>query len=141
MKVCTVCKELKDFNEYHNSSVTKDGKGYRCKICDNNARKSYRENNKERFAVSARKKYLKHRYNLSVEDYTVMLEKQNNSCAICNVTSNKITNNDCNFAVDHCHETGKIRGLLCNQCNRALGMFLDRVDILEKATAYLKSYK
>ena len=141
MKTCAVCKEIKPFDSYYNSKTAKDGKGYRCKSCDDLARRKWRENNLESSKKSSRRNQLWSTYRMTLDEYDVLFKKQDYKCAICVTKENKVSHNDCNFSVDYCHETGKIRGLLCNQCNRALGMFQDSVDILETATTYLKSYK
>lgn len=78
------------------------------------------------------------RYNLSTKEYNVMLKNQNEQCAICG-TDKPIKGGFQNyFHVDHCHKTGKNRGLLCNNCNRGLGMLGDTVEAIEKALDYLK---
>ena len=70
-------------------------------------------------------------------DYDSMLESQNGVCKICN--SSETGRGDQWFVVDHCHKTNKIRGLLCNTCNRALGLFKDDISYLEQAIHYLKN--
>lgn len=89
-------------------------------------------------------KYLRHRnsirncnlvkrYGITFEQYQQMLIFQNHKCAICDAPNDdKYT-----FAVDHCHITGKVRGLLCSHCNTALGQLKDSVDIAIKAASYL----
>lgn len=140
MKKCTVCKEELPFESYHKSKLTKDGFGYRCIPCDRKARHKYREENTERFAEVNRRKQLKHRYNISLEEYEVIRVSQGCVCAICGSSSNGVSGKqrDWNWSVDHCHSTGKVRGLLCNSCNRGLGLLGDTVEQLEKALAYLK---
>jgi len=142
MKTCTVCKQELPYSEYHKSSVTKDGYGYRCKECDKKARAKYKEENRERFAEVSRRKQLKFKYGITLEEYNEILQKQNNACAICGTTENNVTgkNRGWNFAVDHDHETGEVRGLLCNQCNRGLGMLGDTVESLKKAIQYLETH-
>lgn len=78
---------------------------------------------------------LKLKFNITIKDYNKLLLKQNNKCAICLIDSNKLNKK---LAVDHCHKTNKIRGLLCMLCNRALGSFKDDINILENAKEYLK---
>ena len=136
-KTCTVCKQTLGYEHFHNSKVTKDGKGYRCRKCDTEARTQYRLNNLVRYKTISRNKQLKFKYGLSIEEYNVLLENQNHSCAICkcNVTSKRVKGS---FAVDHNHTTGKIRGLLCNQCNRAIGMLNDSPELLQTALTYLQ---
>ena len=75
------------------------------------------------------------KYGLSVEQYMKLLEIQDNTCAICDQT--------CSYkfrlSVDHCHTTGKVRGLLCGNCNTGLGKFKDNDIILTKAINYLRN--
>ena len=142
MKTCTVCKQELDYSHYHNSKVTKDGYGYRCKECDKNARHKYREANRGRFAEVSRRKQLKFKYGISLEDYYEMCETQDDSCAICKTKENYVVGKPRrqNWSVDHCHHTGKIRGLLCNKCNGALGLLQDNVELLKKAVKYLEKH-
>lgn len=78
--------------------------------------------------------HYKRMYGISLEDYNKMLKNQNEVCAICS----KVCITGRALAVDHCHKTGKIRGLLCAHCNTALGRFNDDPVMLEKAIKYLK---
>lgn len=78
-------------------------------------------------------------YKISLEEYEKMLDQQNNSCKICNVHIDTLqSKRKKNFCVDHCHNTGKIRGLLCDSCNKAIGFFNDDISLLERAILYLK---
>lgn len=76
----------------------------------------------------------KHKYNLEPEQKTALIESQNNSCAICSYEFGQKVGD---MKVDHDHATGKVRGLLCDLCNRGLGMFKDSQDNLNKAISYL----
>jgi hypothetical protein len=142
MKVCTVCKQNLDYSHYHNSKVTKDRYGYRCKGCDKAARAKYREENTERFAEASRRKSLKWKYGITLEEYGGLLGAQGGCCAICNTKENGVhgKRRTWNWSVDHCHTTGKVRGLLCNQCNRGLGMLGDTKEALQKALKYLDTH-
>ena len=71
------------------------------------------------------------RYGLTVQQLNALTESQEGRCAICAVTHENLT-------VDHNHETGKVRGLLCASCNKGLGFFGDRIDLLMQAINYLK---
>jgi hypothetical protein len=82
----------------------------------------------------ARKLNLK-KYGLTADDYSEMLKAQNGKCAIC-----KKPDKTRNLAIDHCHLTGKIRGLLCAKHNMGLGYFDDSISILKEAIEYLKTY-
>jgi len=64
-----------------------------------------------------------------------MLEEQEHKCAICSTSDADL---DKLLSVDHCHTTGKVRGLLCNNCNLALGNFKDKIENLKSAINYLK---
>jgi hypothetical protein len=86
---------------------------------------------------------LKRMFGISVEDYMRMYETQNGCCDICGQRGDEINGGDrrtSTLAVDHCHETGRIRSLLCASCNRGLGLLKDSPDILEKAIAYLRKH-
>jgi hypothetical protein len=141
MKKCTVCKESKSLDCFYNYKATKDGKSYRCKDCDDVARKKWRDNNPSRSKESVRGRNLKHKYGITLEEYKKMFKEQGECCLICRTTENTVSGDrfsKISFAVDHDHSSGKVRGILCNQCNRALGMFKDRKDILESAIKYLE---
>ena len=84
-------------------------------------------------------KNLKLRYGITLDTYNEMLDDQEFSCALCGTT--EPNNGTGSFAVDHCHTTQRIRGLLCSPCNVGLGMFKENEDILNKAIAYLKDSK
>lgn len=87
---------------------------------------------------------LKRVYGITVDDYYRMLENQGGGCAICGTRvpsqrARKYVTTEM-FFVDHCHATGKVRGLLCGKCNRGLGYFEDNPSRLEMAASYLKEY-
>ena len=78
---------------------------------------------------------LKRRYGLTIDEYHDILDSQGGGCGICGTDENP---GYAYFAVDHCHETNKVRGLLCNMCNRGLGFFQDSHEVLDGAARYLK---
>lgn len=83
--------------------------------------------------------HLKSLYGITIEDYQVMMVKQGGVCKICNKPETAMLKGRVKLlAVDHCHVTGKIRGLLCADCNRALGMFKDNPAVLRNAAKYLE---
>lgn len=75
------------------------------------------------------------KYGITLEEYNLRLKNQNNVCAICKSSENT---GGRALAVDHDHETGKIRGLLCSKCNVSLGNINDNVEILRKMIQYLE---
>jgi len=81
--------------------------------------------------------YLKYKYGIDVAQYDEMLKQSNGSCWICGSSKPK-DKSISRLVVDHCHNTKKVRGVLCSACNKGLGLFEDSIDILEKAIQYLK---
>lgn len=85
---------------------------------------------------------IKNRYNLLEEDLVFLVKKQDCKCAICNRKLNIARNveggKSADLCIDHCHTTNKVRGLLCRDCNLALGMFKDNINSLTNAIKYLE---
>ena len=136
-KVCIKCEISKPLSDSYKRTDT--GK-YRndCRSCnDNYSLKLYQTNPKQ--IANRRKASWKHNikrnYGITPEDYYDMLEKQEGKCKICSINIDDIDKHV--FNIDHCHTTGKVRGLLCQQCNSGIGMFKDRIDLLVKAIRYL----
>ena len=109
-------------------------------MADTTAQEKYRVS--EKYRLTAWRAHLKRKYNLSVEDYEGLLITQNYGCKICgSVKANrewKIKAQRIDLFVDHCHTTGKVRGLLCNKCNVGLAMFNENLDTMSSAIAYLQ---
>lgn len=108
----------------------------------------YNETHKDRRIGEGKRYYHKHReeegyrglrnlYNITKEQYDEMFMKQNGCCAICGIHHTLLTKK---LYVDHNHDTGELRGLLCNKCNLGLGIFGDDVSLLQKATDYLNKF-
>ena len=74
-------------------------------------------------------------FGIGLEDYNIMFANQNGCCAICGKHQDEMNKK---LHVDHCHTTGKIRGLLCINCNLAIGNFFDNITLLKNAIKYLK---
>ena len=85
---------------------------------------------------------LKKMFGITLQDYQRMAEAQNYRCAICGGFETGVDKQGVprRMPVDHCHATGKIRELLCSVCNRALGGFRDRPDLLRKAAEYIEKH-
>ena len=84
---------------------------------------------------------LKRFFGISLEEYNTMLEQQDGVCAICGqpeTVLNRRTKQPQLLSVDHDHDTGKVRGLLCTRCNTAIGLLQDDPDVLVSALSYLK---
>jgi len=101
------------------------------------------KNSPEKYKMMARRYALRAKYGLSLEDYANICKAQKGLCAICGkkeiVQSNKKGATD-SLRVDHCHKTGKNRGLLCSRCNLGLGLFCDDAGTLDSARKYLKRW-
>ena len=83
--------------------------------------------------------YLKKKYDIAIEDYKRMLEEQDHKCGICGGEGFTMAEHHrVKLVVDHDHTTGRVRGLLCHNCNRALGLLHDDVDALNKAIEWIK---
>jgi hypothetical protein len=141
-KYCGRCKEYKSFELFSKHSKTKDGLQWHCKFCQSQYAKEVAPiksaRDLKRYYADGRKAYLEkwymRKYNISLSQYDDMLKKQNGVCAICK----KQCSSGKRLAVDHCHSSGKIRGLLCAHCNTSLGKFNDSVELLTNAINYLK---
>ena len=85
------------------------------------------------------------RYGLTIEQYETMIETQNNKCTICGqeecIKAPGIYNEVKSLAIDHCHITGVVRGLLCSNCNKGLGSFKDNPEFLKRAALYLEKFQ
>ena len=149
MKICTLCKEEKLFDQFHVHRIGKKGKPIyfsRCKSCDAKKSKERRlskpkkerqeiaRRNREKMGKEYFKEYrLKKRYGISIETLNEMLDQQQNSCKIC---SDKFTEKR-PAQVDHCHSTGNVRNLLCVACNTSLGLMKEDVRRLTKMIEYI----
>jgi len=85
---------------------------------------------------------LKKSYNLTLDEFNVMSTNQGDKCAICYVHVSEISGkHKKTLCVDHCHATGKIRGLLCDKCNRAIGLLNEDISIIQNAINYITTNK
>ena len=103
----------------------------KAKIAEYN--REYRQKNREKLAKMRRNNHLQCRYGITLEDYDQMLEVQQGRCAVCSSKPQMKR-----LAVDHNHSTGKVRGLLCDRCNRALGLLNDDYQIAKSMESYLR---
>jgi len=94
--------------------------------------------------IKHRERMLKKNYGVTVEQYERMSEQQNGVCAICSKPETRVAHGGFGvrpLSVDHCHDSLKVRGLLCSHCNTALGLMNDDAELLRKAAAYLEKYR
>jgi hypothetical protein len=158
-KVCSTCKIEKEITEFSKDKTEKDGYTYSCKVCRNKRYNEWASKNKdkvrernakrwetrkayyqsERGIESSRRAHLKRMFGITLEEYNTMLEEQNGVCGICKKPESY--GRASFLSVDHCHNSETIRGLLCNNCNRAIGLLKDDIEVLENAVKYLKKHK
>ena len=138
MKICTSCGKEKPLEEFYLQKGKRTREGYRnpvCKECHNKKSVEWARKNPDKVAQHRRKRNLKDKYNLSVEEYDKQAALQDYKCYICSCVPTRRRLN-----VDHCHKTGAIRKLLCDKCNMAIGLLEDDVDRLQKAKEYLENF-
>lgn len=142
MKTCIKCQQTKPLTDFYKHRKAKDKLASKCKLCDKAYRLvwaaanrdrlvRYRKDNSAKFVEQNKWRYREHHYGLTKEMFLVLLEEQGNLCKICGMEFNKEPH------VDHCHSTGKVRGLLCGNRNTALGLTKDSTETLGKMIVYL----
>ncbi len=135
-KRCSVCGQLRAVALFISDVRRKDGKDGTCRVCRN-------EKKKRRYAAQAetrayfKRRHIRRTYGLSVTEYDAMVAAQDGKCAVCLVTLSlgKSTH------VDHCHDTGKIRGVLCHGCNTCLGHAGDDPVRLRALAEYVERHR
>lgn len=147
VKTCKKCKEQKPEEDFHKNNKASDKMQSNCRVCqkeycshyrvDNAVRLSKVKSDKYKNLTAEQKRELKYlgRYGIGISKYNEMLENQNGVCAIC---ANPPSGHKKRLCVDHCHETGTVRGLLCDACNVGLGRFKDDPELLVSAISYLE---
>lgn len=131
---CKTCGEIKQLEMFDKHPSCRNGRRSVCKICSLSKAKEKKALNREKHKERSKLNGIKNRYGLLPEKYLAMVKEQNNKCAICGDKMNIP-------CVDHCHNKGHVRGLLCNNCNSLLGMARESVGILENAIKYLENHK
>jgi hypothetical protein len=145
LKVCNACNIEQSVDLFYRNAKTFDRLQPFCKRCGFTKHAEWVRNNRTRAReINARWKKNNpercldlHRrclYGISLEEIQKLREKQGGKCAICLVDFKDFSS----ACVDHCHTTGKVRGLLCNRCNHGLGHFRDNLSTLQRAIEYLK---
>ena len=129
MKRCPDCGEWKQLDEFPRNRNCKDGRHPYCKPCHNARGKE----SKQRLYGGSRHYHLKRRYGISADEFDELVVQQGGVCAICGRPDPE--------HVDHDHETGAVRGILCFNCNGGLGQFRDSIDSLLTAASYLEAHR
>lgn len=143
-KTCRRCGEVKPLREYSLSrrETPTQNAVYRsdCKTCCSARAMEWQRANPSRAVAAGRRAKLKV-YGLTPGCYDALIAKQGGVCAICGrdePNAHGRTGKKFQLSVDHCHDTGRVRGLLCQNCNRAIGLLGDNVELLRKAIDYLE---
>jgi hypothetical protein len=97
--------------------------------------KEHYRNNRERYRAYSYKSNLKTQFGITLEQYNSLWEAQGSKCVICKRSPSEVSGR---FHVDHDHKTGHIRGIICPQCNHAIGLFRDDISVLKNAIKYMK---
>lgn len=147
-KTCVNCNEEKSIDSFYKNKNCTGGHDTTCKECFKARASQYYLDNKsvvlERMAkdwLSQKERVLRRKYNMSLQDYIDMYETQDGKCAICNRHHELFDKAKDQLVVDHDHDTGKVRKLLCNNCNTGLGMFKESTNLLKLASEYLECHK
>lgn len=119
-----------DLEDFCYNSHQKHNRDNLCKRC--NAERASKRRNQKNYT---KEKHLKNRYGITLNEYNLMFSEQKGCCKICGTHQSELKKS---LAVDHCHTQGDVRGLLCQNCNTALGLFKDNIKALENAIEYLK---
>ncbi len=133
---CSKCSVAKEADQFGIDRHQARGLKYACKECINSKRRGrYQEEN--------RGWYLKSKYGITPKDYLAMTKEQDNTCAICKEVPEQRKGGgrampSIRLFIDHCHETSKVRGLLCHRCNLGLGLMRDNIQYLRAAANYLE---
>lgn len=135
-KRCSVCHLVKPLIEFYLSRDRRDGRQGTCKSCQIVRSTQWNKDHPETAKRSVRRVYLRKLYGLTPERYDELLIAQGGGCAICGRPD--AHKGGIRLHVDHDHDTGKVRGLLCSRCNQSIGAFEDDPALLRLAVAYLE---
>ena len=145
-KRCVRCSQSKCFSTFGECKSNKDGLKYHCKLCEKEFRdsdeckeyqKNYRKENREKNLRYFRNKYTQKTFGITIEKYEEIREtfliEQSNKCAICGKDDSHYEKG---LVLDHNHETGEVRGLLCLVCNTRLA-YIENIEFVTNARQYL----
>lgn len=139
---CSDCGETKPLEQMR-KRLRSGGQfraGPNCNDCNAAAARRWFRDNRQRATTQKFRNNLHRNYGMTIDDYETMLVAQDYVCAICDGENGIHSTHGTQFrlSVDHDHKTGRVRGLLCNNCNRALGLLADNHELVRKALAYIE---
>ncbi len=139
------CRNTKKIEEFEKRKDSISGFGHRCKICSNKYKLNFRNRNLEKVRKqardSAKRKYpttgknrdLLRNYGITLEQYNIILKSQDGKCKTCSSTEK--------LRLDHDHSNGKVRGILCDDCNLSIGRIKENIQTLKNMIIYLEDNK
>lgn len=130
---CSCCKSVKSITEFNKNKANRSGFQNQCKACKRITGLSHRSKPETR--IKKRSTWLEYKYGITLEVWQELFNAQNGRCAICLRHQSEVT---MKFHTDHCHKTGKVRGLLCASCNHTLGQNKDNPEAFDRFAAYLR---
>lgn len=126
-KTCTRCGEAKNITDFRPERKYRGGHRSFCRPCDAEVNKDWK---------------LRNQYGIGLSEYRRILEHQGGCCALCRKPETMVIKGKvADLAVDHCHDTGVVRGLLCQNCNQGIGKLQDSPDLLRRAASYIESFR
>jgi hypothetical protein len=141
---CGKCHEVKPYAQFSPRGKRGEQVLYKstCKSCAATGARDWYSRNTEQGLSNRRRLQIKAAYGLTPERYDAILASQDGVCAVCRQPERTVDPRSkrpyVRLSVDHCHTTGRVRGLLCHRCNRAIGLLGDSVDLLRQAIDYLE---
>ena len=139
MKTCRGCGVAYPRADYYNQQHTKDRKFPYCRVCSAERNRVWREANPKKVQASQDKDGLARKVRAYGTDGVDLMAEQNGACAVCGKLFADVGPK--NTHIDHCHETGFVRGVLCVRCNAMLGYAYDDPAILRAAADYLDKFE
>lgn len=129
MKTCSKCKESKELTEFAKTGRREGLFSSLCKFCASKKASEWNKKNPLKRRVNSHRNKMKTQYGLTPEDVARMTSEQGGKCLICELERKLV--------VDHSHANGKVRGLLCRQCNSGIGQLQDSAAIMRRAIEYV----
>lgn len=156
---CSGCQQHLTLSSFGKDKYRSSGLTSKCKKCRNavgkkwcleNPDKVKEINNKNKVKrkeyysqpdvkLKYRKAWVERTFNIPYSEYERMYDEQGGVCAVCKQPETSVKNE--HLSIDHCHDTGIVRGLLCNNCNRGIGLLKDSYEVLKNAVDYLFNFK
>lgn len=137
VKICRRCGIEKPLLDFYERKDNRPGRRSECKTCWKVQTDAYRAKNQQRVAYLHKMKNIERKYAITRHEYEACIKMQDNRCPVCAVEFIG-TRGVSSPAVDHCHTTSKVRGVICNGCNVAIGSAKDDPSILRALAAYLE---